>query len=270
MQEKKGVCAEDSIIAMTKNIQQQHIRNIPVGLATFDSSDAYNAQYRLIIYDKCYYHAGFNEKAMIMLKSIICSRKPKCIVNGQHSGVIETFCGPYQGVPPAATIWCVYFNPLMMHIEKHNKIKDKQNNIIAEIIQYGYMDDITIISSIKLQYKTANLTKPTQYQIPKKVQSDIMNIMQYTINTITEYLSINNIPQNENKTHIMTMNEATTTSTAPKILHTPNMNITKYINPRIKNNIDETIQANDPYSTIRAKQYTINNKPHCKEQTVTI
>ena len=145
---KKGVGAEDCIMALCTDIAEQHINGIPTNLATFDSSDAYDAQHQMIIYDKFRYHAGFDMKGLIMVKSLLVGRKSMCITNGAKSDIIETLSGPYQGSPPASTIWCVYINPLLKHIEHKMNIKHLNNITIAKIKPFVYMDDITIITTI--------------------------------------------------------------------------------------------------------------------------
>ena len=46
---KKGTGAEVCVIVLTKTIYKQYINHNPVELATFDSRDAHDAQYNLII-----------------------------------------------------------------------------------------------------------------------------------------------------------------------------------------------------------------------------
>ena len=142
-----------------------------------------------------------------MPKSLLIRRKSVCYVDGTNSDLSETICGPYQGCPPASTIWCVYINLLLCHIEKKINFKNNCNQIIGKIEPYAYSADINIITSILRRYGTkySNGQQFTNIQI--SVQQQVISKMQQTIDAITEHLSIKNIPQNEDKTKILIVHE---------------------------------------------------------------
>ena len=122
-----------------------------------------------------------------------------------HSNITNTISGPDQGSPPAAVIWCIYFNPLLCHIEKKGILRDSESNIIAKIRPFGYMDDLTIITEIIKKYPVIHNEGKVLQNIPGHIQQSIVQLIQETINDVTNYFSINNIPQNEDKTHFITM-----------------------------------------------------------------
>ena len=259
---KKGVGSEDCIMAIATSISNQHLNGIPTQLATFDSSDAYDAQHQLIIYDKFKYHAGFDKRAITMLKSLLIGRKSLCIVNGIKSSTIETQSGPYQGSPPASTIWCVYINPLLCYIQQKMYITNQMDITIAKIQPFAYMDDITIITYILEKYGIKYINNQPFTNIPYTTQQLITDCMQQTINTISWYLSVNNIPQNEDKTKTITINEY-------KYQLPPNTTITcndirKWYPPQIQQ------ESYDPLHILRHKQFTVQNKICTKVPVINI
>ena len=84
---KKGVGSEDCIISFTSNVYEQLKQQYTVHDASFDSSDAFDSQQILIIYDKFKYHAGFDERGITMLKLLLIGRKSKCIIDGISSTI---------------------------------------------------------------------------------------------------------------------------------------------------------------------------------------
>ena len=139
------------------------------------------------------------------IKSLLIGRKLKCIVNGSRSN-IDTIRS-YKEHHQLYYMVCVYINPLLIHVEKEEILKDQQQNIIGKIQPFGYMDDITIATCIMKKYPYTKTATGTQISIPITIQWQMIQLMQNTINTITYYLSINNIPQNEGKSHLITIHE---------------------------------------------------------------
>ena len=131
--EKNGVGSEDCLIAFTKTIHAQIQTYQPTHVAGFDSSDAYDSQLHLIIYDKFKYNAGFDRKANVMVKSLITGRKSKCIINGTQSELVPTKSGPLRG---CHNMVCIY-QSVIGHTEKKSIIKNRQHHEIAKIIAFG-------------------------------------------------------------------------------------------------------------------------------------
>ena len=141
-----------------------------------------------------------------MVQSLLIGRKSKCIINGIHSNIIRTISGPYQGSPPAARIWCVYFNPLLRYIENKCILRDTQSNIIANIRSFGYMDDLTIITNIIKQYPINVIQGKSIKQLPKHNQQQLITLFQNAVDAVTYYFSINN-HQGRKQNSFMTINE---------------------------------------------------------------
>ena len=261
---KKGVGSEDCIMALSTSISNQHLNGIPTHIATFDSSDAYDAQHQLIIYDKFKHHAGFDNRGIIMLKSLIIGRRSLCMVNGIKSHTIETRSGPYQGSPPASTIWCVYINPLLCYIQQKMHITNNKNMTIAKIQPFAYMDDITVITYIMKQFGTKYINNKQFPNVPIQTQQQINNCLQQTINTISWYLSINNIPQNEDKTKIMTIHEYHYQPTSDTSINITSNDIRKWYPPQIQQH------QYDHLHTLRNAQFTVQNKTCTKVPVINI
>ena len=128
-------------------------------------------------------------------------------------------------------------------------MKDKQENIIAEMKPFGFTDDVTIITNIIPAQQQTQLNQRKRIKIPKKIQIQITEMMQATINTITEHLSINNIPQNEDKTHIMTIKE-------------PQLNRNKEKLTTLYNQQNQHINNRLPKSPISTKKIEINKNTY--------
>lgn len=138
-----------------------------------------------------------------MIRSILKGRKSICIVNGVKSNVTDTLSGPYQGAPPSATIWRVTVNPLLISIERDDVLYRSETNktIIGRIIPFCLMDDINVITKwYRFEYNKTRL-------ISRDNQKRMTQLLQKAMNKIERYLSINNIPMNEDKTQIITFNE---------------------------------------------------------------
>ena len=275
---KKGVSAEDCLISMSTTIYHQIQRGLLAHITTFDSSDAYDSRYQPIIYDKFRYHAGFNEEGITMIKSLLMGRTSKCIINGEHSTIIDAQSGPYQGSPPAAIIWCAYINPLLIHIEKKSILRDADQTVIGKIQPHGYMDDINVTLIMRNYPYMRTNNKRKRMIIPKKVITNMLKIMQNTIDTITYYLSINNIPQNEDKTHITTINELDYESATNIMEQQPEITlIDEWIqnttsnentdNPKIKKTQNKFTNTLELY---RNANFKVCNKICKKEQSVMI
>ena len=69
------------------------------------------------------------------------------------------------------------------------------------------MDDLSVISCIEKKYFIKESNGCKQHLIPLIVQQKMVELLQYTIDKMVYYLSINNIPQNEKKTQLITFNE---------------------------------------------------------------
>ena len=231
---KKGCNSEDCLINLTLNINKSIEDNQPVHIASIDSSEAYDSMDKILIYDKLKYNLGFNKKGIIMYRSILEGRTSITIINGIQSESIYTLSGPYQGAPPSSTLWCIYINPLMQHIERemvllNNKYNNNNHNIennhqnmynndysnnnhsnnnnnndnnktLGRINCNALMDDISIWTQI---YKNAYILN----DIPRSIQIKMSILFQRCINIIIYYLNINNITTNDKKTQIMTIHE---------------------------------------------------------------
>ena len=188
---KKGSSSEDCLIDIVTSIDEALNKHQPVHMAGFDSSDAYDSMMDLILEDKFKYHAGFNGKGVVMVKSLLKDRTSRCMINGTKSSLIRTQSGPFQGAPPSGLLWIIYINPLIMKIDKCSK------NHVVKIQIKSFMDDITIFTQF--------LTTYLKNQIPSSVQFMAGKLFQESINFIVYYLKVNNIPINAGKTQIMTI-----------------------------------------------------------------
>ena len=190
---KKGAGSEDCLVSITNNITSSLSQHQPVHIATFDSSDAYDSMRPDITEDKLRYHAGMNDKAIIMFNSVSMNRTSRTMVNGTVSSQIKTRSGPFQGAPPSATLWVVYINPLLKRIES------TQTSTHSEICARALMDDVTIFTKMKTNYLIQ--------MIPTSVQFKTVKMFQETIDLIIYYLNVNNVPTNNDKTQLMTIHE---------------------------------------------------------------
>ena len=268
---------ERKVLAIADQVHNQLIKYFPVKLSTFDCSDAYDAQKQMIIFDKFKYHASFDNESVIMVQSLLPGRKSKCIINGMHSGLENTLSRPYQGSPPAAVIWCVYSSPLLKHIEKKCVLQDPCSNIIANIKTFGYMADLTIIMNIIQNYPFIDINGRWIKKIPKHV-----HLFQQTVDTVTfyfsiNYFSINNIPQNENKTHFMTITEYGYSNNDNNVDNQyNNNNLSQWINNRdgnptkLHNNTIKKTQSQDPNQYYRIAQFSISERTYPQTDTITI
>ena len=188
---KKGSSAEDCLIDIVMSIDEAIKNHQPVHAAGFDSSDAYDSMMELILDDKLKYHAGMNDKGVIMVKSLSIDRTSRCLINGTKSSLMKTQSGPFQGAPPSGLLWIIYINPLILRIDKFSK------NKFVKIGIKSFMDDITIFTMFLKTY--------LKNQIPLSVQFQAGKLFQQSIDFIVYYLKVNNIPINAGKTQIMTI-----------------------------------------------------------------
>ncbi len=84
---KLGSCSEDCLFDLTINMDEE-LRMILVRLITFDSSQAFDSQFILIIEDKLKYHCGMNDEAILKCTSTILLRYSITKVNNTFSNKV--------------------------------------------------------------------------------------------------------------------------------------------------------------------------------------
>ena len=186
---------------------------------------------------------------------------------------METMSRPYQGSPPVVIIWCVYINPLLLHIENKSALKDKQQKIIGKMQPFGYMDDISNATSLKYNYTYNLYQNQKQVKIPKHILQRMVKLKQNTINTITYHSSMNNIPQNEDKTHTITNDEyGHNANSGAQHNQSPSTLIDEWINTASSNdnhnNSLNTNKTNTSYNDYRNADFYVYNKKQRKDKTI--
>ena len=176
----------------------------------------------LIIHDKLIHHLGFNMEAMTMFKSLEYNGKVIVKVNETFTRKIRIKSSAYyQGFPLSQFIWGTYINPLLLKIEQQQKIRNEKHDIISQTCIKALMDDITIYTKIHFHYyqekqrsmyqkliSGMNECEKRRQTIPVQIQRKTAIMMQQTINMVNNYLSIVNVPVNEDKTQLMIIRRA--------------------------------------------------------------
>ena len=195
-----------------------------VAAVTFDSCDAFNCMHPLIIHDKMIHHMGFDMQALNMFKSLEHDSNVIVQINDTFTKEMPVRSSTYyQGFPLSQFIWCMYVNPLLIKIEKEQRIKDQQQTVIAKICIRSLMDDITIYTKILYWYYKEDQRDAYQkiidkmkgngeqrQKIPKQIQQQIVQMFQQSINFVKEYLNTNNVQINNNKTQLMILQKEDT------------------------------------------------------------
>ena len=130
------------------------------------------------------------------------------------------------------------------------------------------MDDINAITYIHNNNKAEPPNNTLKKQISKEFYIALIKLMQSTIDTINEYPSMNNIPKNIDKTHIITFMPP---SDAPKIK-------TKYQMEKTQRSMLEWItvkqkskhQYQSQLETYHTAKFTINNQEIKKDDVMLI
>ena len=235
---KKASGSEDCLIDITTDINVQHCNGIPVFMCANDCSDAYNSMDPEIIEDKMINYCGLDDRSMVMFRSLTHGVTSVCRVNGEFSDKVRPCNSKFsQGFAPSALIFCIYTAPLVRHINKNFKIRQRLCNrstiyINAKITAKMLMDDITEYTRIWFEYtsdfrneikdlyhksmeKTKNLSIKNfvKYQtnnIYVEIGQKVTKLMQEAITYTHTYFNTNNIPMNKTKTYVMAIEDAYT------------------------------------------------------------
>ena len=153
-------------------------------------------------------------------------------------------------------------DPLICHIEKKVTIQDSSANIIAKMQPFTFMDDITMITKLMRYHQCTDYNNHQLMLMPNNVQQSIVNLMQRVIDTRAWHLSLNNIPQNEGKTKMMTIHELGYKSTKRPPTSQNNAKLSQWCQLQMSS------QSNDPNYILRNTNFVILNTAQEKETMV--
>lgn len=178
---RKGHSTIDNIWLLKEIIQIYRNNKKPIYICFIDLSKAFDSiSKRILIHKlKSLLPTG---KYLSLLETIISNRSYKILYNGIESEEYKTENGIPQGDSLSPTLFCIYMNNFLKHLDEHMNIIDPIKIINWKIASMIYADDIVLMSESK-----KGIIK----------QIDLMQ----------NYCENNNLKINYDKTKIMILNE---------------------------------------------------------------